>query len=114
VFSNAVIEHVGDDAAQVRFVDEMLRVADNVFFTTPNKLFPVESHTNVLFLHWHDERFYRWCARHKPALTPDTLNLLSYRHLQQTLARSRARTFAIARNRVCGLPMTFTVTASDR
>jgi len=41
VFSNAVIEHVGDDADQVMFVNEMLRVARNVFFTTPNKYFPV-------------------------------------------------------------------------
>lgn len=47
VFSNAVIEHVGD--ARLLFLNEMMRVADKVFFTTPNKYFPVESHTNVFF-----------------------------------------------------------------
>ena len=31
VFSNAVIEHVGDDEAQLLFINEMLRVAKNVF-----------------------------------------------------------------------------------
>ncbi len=31
VFSNVVIEHVGDDEAQVQFINEMLRVAKNVF-----------------------------------------------------------------------------------
>ena len=57
VFSNAVIEHVGDDCAQLLFLNEMMRVANNVFFTTPNKYFPIESHTNVFFLHWNDKLY---------------------------------------------------------
>ncbi len=38
VFSNVVIEHVGNDEALLMFINEMLRVAKNVFFTTPNLL----------------------------------------------------------------------------
>ena len=40
VFSNAVIEHVGDVERQRQFVAEALRVGRRVFLTTPNRWFP--------------------------------------------------------------------------
>lgn len=52
VLSNAVIEHVGGEAEQLAFVAEHLRVGRAWFMTTPNRWFPVESHTSVLFKHW--------------------------------------------------------------
>jgi len=52
VFSNAVIEHVGDREHQRRFVSEALRVARRAFVTTPNRAFPVEVHTRLPFVHW--------------------------------------------------------------
>ena len=52
VFSNAVIEHVGDNAQQRRFVAESLRVASRAFITTPNRWFPVEVHTRLPLVHW--------------------------------------------------------------
>jgi len=51
VFSNAVIEHVGDEQDQIRFVLEHDRVGVSWILTTPNRLFPIESHTQILFLH---------------------------------------------------------------
>ncbi len=51
VFSNAVIEHVGGEFEQLKFVMEHNRVGKNWVFTTPNRLFPIESHTQVLFVH---------------------------------------------------------------
>jgi len=51
-FSNAVVEHVGDRADQRRFVAELCRVAPRVFLSTPNRWFPVETHTLLPFLHW--------------------------------------------------------------
>ncbi|MBJ8348707.1 methyltransferase domain-containing protein [Antrihabitans sp. YC2-6] len=50
--ANAIIEHVGGEADQRRFVAEQTRVARNWVITTPNKWFPVESHTSVVFAHW--------------------------------------------------------------
>ena len=50
--ANAVIEHVGDEADQRRMVEEHCRVARCWAITTPNRWFPVESHTAVMFLHW--------------------------------------------------------------
>ncbi|WP_298459165.1 methyltransferase domain-containing protein [uncultured Cellulomonas sp.] len=50
--ANAIIEHVGDEDEQRRFVAEQTRVARCWVITTPNRWFPVEPHTSVLFLHW--------------------------------------------------------------
>lgn len=52
VFSNAVIEHVGDREQQRRFVGEALRVARRAFITTPNRWFPIEVHTRLPLVHW--------------------------------------------------------------
>ncbi len=52
VFSNAVIEHVGDRARQELFVREALRVGRRVFLTTPNRWFPLEVHTRLPLVHW--------------------------------------------------------------
>jgi SAM-dependent methyltransferase len=52
VFSNAVIEHVGDRERQRSFVSEAIRVGRRVFLTTPNRRFPVEVHTRLPFVHW--------------------------------------------------------------
>ena len=109
VFSNAVIEHVGDDADQLEFLNEMLRVAKNIFFTTPNKHFPIEVHTNVLFLHWNDWLFYRWLAGREPFRTKNNLYVFSYSRLRNLLENSNSSEFRIFRNRFWGLTMTFTV-----
>jgi SAM-dependent methyltransferase len=51
-FSNAVVEHVGSREDQRRFVAELCRVAPRVFVSTPNRWFPVETHTLLPFVHW--------------------------------------------------------------
>ncbi|MDB9528789.1 methyltransferase domain-containing protein [Oscillatoria sp. CS-180] len=109
VFSNAVIEHVGNREAQLLFINEMLRVGKNVFFTTPNKGFPVESHTNVLFKHWHDDDFYEWCRENQPHWNRDTLLLFGMQDLKAIMKSSAAQQYSIRANRLLGLPMTLTV-----
>lgn len=52
IVSNAVIEHVGQAADQRRFVAEHVRVARHCIITTPNRYFPVESHTSAVLRHW--------------------------------------------------------------
>jgi len=113
VFSNAVIEHVGKSSSQLLFLNEMLRVGRNVFFTTPNKYFPVESHTRVLFLHWFDGPFYRWCSRNRPLLNEESLSLLSYGDIEKLLEHSNAEQYNIRCNRFLGMTMTYTVVCSD-
>ncbi len=52
VFSNAVVEHVGDRSRQRALVSEAIRVGRQVFVTTPNRWFPVEVHTRLPLVHW--------------------------------------------------------------
>ena len=51
-FSNAVLEHVGGRDDQRRFVHELCRVARRVFISTPNRWFPVDTHTLLPLVHW--------------------------------------------------------------
>lgn len=114
IFSNAVIEHVGNDEAQLFFINEMLRVASNVFFTTPNKYFPIEAHTNIFFLHWNNSIFYSWCKRYKKKwITRDNLYLLSGRRLRKLMDLSNATSYEVRKNRLLSLVMTYTVICTE-
>ncbi len=93
--ANAIIEHVGQETDQRRMVEEMTRVARTWIITTPNRWFPVESHTSTLFLHW----IPAWRMRHERDFT----RLLSRREFRALLPRTA---------RVSGGPLSPTFTAS--
>jgi hypothetical protein len=52
VFSNSVIEHVGDRESQRRFASEAMRVGRAYWVQTPNRWFPVEQHLLTPLIHW--------------------------------------------------------------
>jgi len=52
VFSNSVIEHVGDAASQQSFAREVARVGRAYWVQTPNRWFPVEQHLLTPLIHW--------------------------------------------------------------
>lgn len=109
VFCNAVVEHVGDAAAQQRFVGELLRVARRgAVFTTPAREFPIETHTTVPFLHWWPAAFFAWCRRFRPNYTPDSLRLLTRGQFEALAQSSGAASVEIHTGRLMGLPMTHT------
>lgn len=75
--ANAIVEHVGHEPEQRRMVEEMTRVARAWVITTPNKWFPIESHTSAVFLHW----FPAWRRKHESEFT----RLLSRREFRALL-----------------------------
>src|SRR5690348_13846366 len=72
VFSNSVIEHVGDAESQRRFAREVARVGRSYWVQTPNRWFPVEQHLLTPLVHWFPRawqravvpRFTVWSAIH--------------------------------------------------
>jgi hypothetical protein len=79
--ANAIIEHVGKEFEQRQMVDEMTRVARCWVITTPNKWFPVESHTHAVFLHWLPS----WRRKHEREFTR-LLSLREFRALMPAAA----------------------------
>lgn len=86
VFSNAVLEHVGNATAQRAWVAECCRVGRTVFLTTPAREFPVDSHTLIPFAHYLPLRarnaIYRALGRRNEA-APGALTLLTRRALRR-------------------------------
>jgi SAM-dependent methyltransferase len=125
VHSNAVLEHVGSVERQVAFLGECLRVGRSGMVTTPNRFFPVESHTLLPFLHWlGKERFdaaigavgpqriaraYALMGRRFPIDELPDLRLLGAQQLRSLLDRLGERRARVVRNRVGGMPLTLSV-----
>lgn len=49
VFSNSVIEHVGDFEKRAQFASEVLRLSDQYWIQTPSIYFPIEAHCGMPF-----------------------------------------------------------------
>lgn len=64
VFSNTVIEHVGNLAAQRRFAAEVRRCGREYYVQTPNRWFFVEPHLITAFVHWLPFCVKRRLVRH--------------------------------------------------
>lgn len=62
VFSNSVIEHVGDAESQRRFAEEVMRVGRSYWVETPNRWFPIEQHLLTPLIHWLPKAWQREIA----------------------------------------------------
>ena len=97
VVSNAVIEHVGGLDEQREFVREHLRVGGWWAITTPNRWFPVESHTSTLLRHYAAS----WRAARKE-------------HFTRLLSRREFRALLPSGARIIGRPWSPTFIAYGR
>lgn len=64
VFSNSVIEHLSNAAAQRNFAREIRRTGKTYWVQTPDPRFPVEPHYLSLFVHWLSAETRRKVIRH--------------------------------------------------
>ena len=114
IFSNAVVEHVGDREEQRRFVYELCRVGRRIFMTTPDYYFPVDFHTLIPFAHWFPQRvkagIYRMLGRADWA-DSDRLNLLTPRELLSLFPPDRA--VQLYQQRVMGMTCTLIAVAEE-
>jgi Methyltransferase domain len=63
VFSNSVIEHLGNFENQRRFANECIRVGHGLWIQTPFKSFPIEPHFLSPFIHFFPKGFQRRMLR---------------------------------------------------
>jgi len=85
VFSNAVIEHVGNWDDQRRFAAEVRRVALNGYFvTTPNLYFPIEPHALLPLYQFYPERLKAFALNVSPGYMKDVepIELLTRKQLR--------------------------------
>lgn len=109
VWSNAVLEHVGDAERQLEFLREIVRVSKWAFVTTPNRNFPIELHTRTPLLHWlPKDVFDRFlCITGRKWASGDYMHLLSEMPLRRLLEKSGARRYELYRNRLAGFTLDF-------
>ena len=111
-WSNAVLEHVGNFDRQVHFLKEVARVSKRFFITTPNRMFPIEVHTKVPFVHylptrWRD-RVYRFLG--KEWATGEYMHLLSKRQLKKALVAAGMGDAVIIENHLGPGTLDFVIT----
>ena len=114
-YCNAVIEHVGNRDVQILFIKEICRVCKRVFLTTPNRFFPVETHTKYLFIHWLPNKlFLKILSKTKEKHWVTNLYLLSECSLKRILnAAGLKGKYHIYKQRFFGFVMTYSVEINE-
>jgi SAM-dependent methyltransferase len=115
-WSNAVIEHVGDRPQQLAFLKELIRSSKSVFFTTPNRYFPIEMHTRTPLLHLLPKKVFDAYLRMvgKEWATGDYMHLLGWRDIRDLLRAVGVTNWFIHRNKVLGFTLDFVVVINGR
>ena len=89
VVSSATIEHVGNFENQVKKVKNMISLSKKyIVLSTPNRFYPVEFHTKLLFVHWLPKNFFRKILlffKMNYFADQNNLNLLSKKELIEIL-----------------------------
>jgi len=114
VFSNSVIEHVGDAESQGLFAREVARVGRAYWVQTPNRWFPVEQHLLTPLIHWLPKRvqqsivprFTVWNAVVRPSADRRDFYLRHYLEEVRLLSAGELRALfpnaRLIRERLCG------------
>ena len=64
IFSNSVIEHVGDASMRAKMAAEIRRLSDTYFVQTPNRYFPIEPHFLFPFFQFLPLAVRCWLLQH--------------------------------------------------
>lgn len=109
VFSNSVIEHVGDAPARAALAREARRLAPRYWVQTPSIWFPLEAHTGMPFWWFYPERLRDWLKERWRRKLPSWTEMIDG---TTVLERSEIETLfpdaTIWTERVAGLPKSYT------
>lgn len=110
-WSNAVLEHVGDEDAQVLFLKELRRTCNRIYLTTPNRYFPFELHTRYPLIHWLPKTMFDKILQFTPGkwASGDYMYLLSRKKLERLLQRAGISNYTIYKNIFMGFTMDFSI-----
>lgn len=97
VFSNAVIEHVGNLEQQHSMAAEIQRVGKRYIVQTPNRYFPIEPHVLIPFFQFFPLNLKMYIATHTPSWgwktshleELSTIRLMSEKELRNLFPRAR-------------------------
>ena len=111
VWSNAVLEHVGNTEKQIEFLKEVRRTGKRAFITTPNKNFPFEIHTRVPLLHFLPKNIFDAYLRliGKSWATGDYMNLLTEKKLRYILRKANIKNYRIIKNKLLSFTLDFII-----
>lgn len=97
--SNATIEHVGNFENQKTFVSEMFRITKKkVIIVTPNRFYPIDTHTMLPFVHWLPKKIHRKILKflnHNFLHKEENLNLISTKDLLKICKELEIKNFEI-------------------
>ncbi len=110
-WSNAVLEHVGNNDDQLLFLKEIKRVSTMAFITTPNRYFPVEVHTRTILLHFLPKKIFEryLLSIGKKWATGNYMNLLSYDDIKTLLKSAGISNYRIIRNKILFFTLDFII-----
>ena len=106
VFSNSVIEHLGDDRRVSRFAREVRRVGRSYWVQTPSWLFPIESHTSLPFFWLYPKPLRTAIARRldvRYARNPWSCPMMETRRFRLGELQALFPDAAVYTERVCGI-----------
>jgi ubiquinone/menaquinone biosynthesis C-methylase UbiE len=108
VFSNAVLEHVGANKNIEKFITEANRVSSSkVILITPNRWFPLETHTKIFFLHWLPKKLFRKLLIFFGLnffASEENLNLLTPKDVKKILVAAGIQNYKIESLKFFGIP----------
>ncbi|MCX8996228.1 class I SAM-dependent methyltransferase [Rhizobiaceae bacterium BDR2-2] len=110
VFSNSVIEHVGDERFRAAFAREVQRLGKSYWVQTPCKYFPIEPHNGMPFWWFYPASLRRFIVerwrRKLPAWTEmiDGTDIVSRKELERLFPEAR-----VIVERFMGLPKSYIV-----
>jgi len=85
--SNATLEHVGNFEDQRKFINELYRISKKkVIITTPNRYYPIDTHTMLPLIHWLPKKIHRKILKilnYNFLAEEKNLNLLSTKDLKK-------------------------------